>query len=216
MREELGTEPAALMTTVTEDYGRVSTHGVRRELVEAQAAAAGLALVEVGIPAAASNEVYEERMAAALAADAARRGRDRRLCRPLPRRHPRLPRRAPQRDRPRDRLPALGTGHRPTSPGASSTPASRRSSSASIPRSSTPPSPAAPLTSRCSPICPPASIPAARTASSTPSSTPVRSSPRPIAVERGETASCATASSSPTSPVPRWPEERHNKQVIVS
>jgi uncharacterized protein (TIGR00290 family) len=69
MREELGAEPGALLTTVTEDYGRVSTHGVRRELVEAQAVAAGLPLVEVGIPAAASNEVYEERLAAALAAE---------------------------------------------------------------------------------------------------------------------------------------------------
>jgi uncharacterized protein (TIGR00290 family) len=68
MREELGIEPAALLTTVTEDYGRVSMHGVRRELVRAQAEAAGVPLVEVGIPAACVNEVYEARMAAALAA----------------------------------------------------------------------------------------------------------------------------------------------------
>jgi uncharacterized protein (TIGR00290 family) len=68
MREELGIEPAALLTTVTEDYGRVSMHGVRRELVRAQAEAAGLPLVEIGIPAACVNAVYEERMAAALAA----------------------------------------------------------------------------------------------------------------------------------------------------
>jgi uncharacterized protein (TIGR00290 family) len=67
MREELGVEPAALLTTFTEDFGRVSMHGVRAELVRAQAAAAGLPLVEVGIPAACPNEVYEERMAAALA-----------------------------------------------------------------------------------------------------------------------------------------------------
>ena len=68
MREELGIEPAALLTTFTEDYDRVSMHGVRRELVRAQAEAAGLPLVEVGIPAACVNEVYEQRMAAALAA----------------------------------------------------------------------------------------------------------------------------------------------------
>jgi uncharacterized protein (TIGR00290 family) len=68
MREEQGVEPAALLTTFTEDYGRVSMHAVRRELLEAQAAAAGVPLVEVGIPAVCSNEVYEERMAAALAA----------------------------------------------------------------------------------------------------------------------------------------------------
>ena len=68
MREELGIEPAALLTTFTEDYDRVSMHGVRKQLVRAQAEAAGLALVEVGIPAQCVNEVYEARMAAALEA----------------------------------------------------------------------------------------------------------------------------------------------------
>jgi uncharacterized protein (TIGR00290 family) len=68
LREELDTEPVALLTTVTEDYGRVSMHGVRRELVRAQAEAVGLPLVEVGIPAACPNEVYEARMTAALEA----------------------------------------------------------------------------------------------------------------------------------------------------
>jgi uncharacterized protein (TIGR00290 family) len=63
-----GIEPTALLTTFTEDYGRVSMHAVRRELLEAQAAAVGVPLVEVGIPAVCSNEVYEERMGAALAA----------------------------------------------------------------------------------------------------------------------------------------------------
>jgi diphthamide synthase (EF-2-diphthine--ammonia ligase) len=57
LREELGIEPAALLTTFTEDFGRVSMHGVRIELARAQAAAAGLPLVEVGIPAACVNEV---------------------------------------------------------------------------------------------------------------------------------------------------------------
>jgi uncharacterized protein (TIGR00290 family) len=68
LRDERGEEPVALLTTVTEDYGRVSMHRVRRELLLAQAEAAGVPLVEVGIPAACTNEVYEERMAAALAA----------------------------------------------------------------------------------------------------------------------------------------------------
>jgi uncharacterized protein (TIGR00290 family) len=68
LRDERGEEPVALLTTVTEDYGRVSMHGVRVELVRAQAAAAGVPLVEVGIPASCSNAVYEERMAMALAA----------------------------------------------------------------------------------------------------------------------------------------------------
>jgi uncharacterized protein (TIGR00290 family) len=65
MREE-GTEPAALLTTINEDFGRISIHGVRRELLHAQADAVGLPLVEVGIPTACVNEVYEERMAAAM------------------------------------------------------------------------------------------------------------------------------------------------------
>ncbi len=66
LRSERGVEPAALLTTVTSDYGRVSMHGVRRSLVVAQAEAVGLPLVEVPIPAACPNSVYEERMAEAL------------------------------------------------------------------------------------------------------------------------------------------------------
>jgi uncharacterized protein (TIGR00290 family) len=62
-------EPIALLTTVTEEYARISMHGVRRELLEAQAAAAGVPLVEVGIPPACSNDVYEQRMAQALSRD---------------------------------------------------------------------------------------------------------------------------------------------------
>jgi uncharacterized protein (TIGR00290 family) len=66
LRQE-GIEPAALLTTLTEDYDRISMHGVRGELLRAQAAATGVELVEIGIPAACPNEVYEQRMAAALA-----------------------------------------------------------------------------------------------------------------------------------------------------
>ena len=60
------TEPVALLTTINEDFERISIHGVRRELLHAQAAAVGLPLVEVRIPTACVNELYEERMAAAL------------------------------------------------------------------------------------------------------------------------------------------------------
>jgi uncharacterized protein (TIGR00290 family) len=56
----------ALLTTVTDDFGRVSMHGVRRELVHRQAASLGLPLREVGIPAGSTDELYEQRMAAAL------------------------------------------------------------------------------------------------------------------------------------------------------
>ena len=59
--------PAALLTTVTEEYERVSMHGVRRSLVRRQAAATGLPLVEIEIPPGCSNEVYESRMASTIA-----------------------------------------------------------------------------------------------------------------------------------------------------
>jgi uncharacterized protein (TIGR00290 family) len=46
----------------------VSMHGVRRELVVEQARSIGVPLVEVGIPAACPNDVYEARMRQALSA----------------------------------------------------------------------------------------------------------------------------------------------------
>lgn len=55
-------EPQALITTVTDGYDRISMHGVRRELLAMQAQASGTALVEVRIPPACVNEVYEARM----------------------------------------------------------------------------------------------------------------------------------------------------------
>jgi uncharacterized protein (TIGR00290 family) len=62
-----GVEVAALLTTLTAGYDRVSMHGVRRELLRLQAAATGVPLVEVTIPPDCVNAVYEERMAAAFA-----------------------------------------------------------------------------------------------------------------------------------------------------
>lgn len=67
LREELRTEPVALLTTITEDYDRVSMHAVRSQLLRAQAQAIGVELVEIPIPAGCVNVTYEERMAAALA-----------------------------------------------------------------------------------------------------------------------------------------------------
>jgi uncharacterized protein (TIGR00290 family) len=67
LREELDIEPMTLLTTFTEDYERVSMHAVRKDLLRAQAQATGIDLVEIGIPAACVNEVYEERMAQAFA-----------------------------------------------------------------------------------------------------------------------------------------------------
>jgi uncharacterized protein (TIGR00290 family) len=67
LRAGSGTAPSALITTVTADYRRISMHGVRRDLLSRQAQAAGLALVEVEIPAQCTNEVYEQRMGQVLA-----------------------------------------------------------------------------------------------------------------------------------------------------
>ena len=53
---------AALLTTVNSAVDRVAMHGVRRELVEAQAAAAGLPLWTVPIPHPCPNEIYEAQM----------------------------------------------------------------------------------------------------------------------------------------------------------
>ena len=63
-----------LLTTVTEEYDRISMHGVRRTLLEAQAAAVGLPLELVRIPPACSNADYEAATSAALASYAARGG----------------------------------------------------------------------------------------------------------------------------------------------
>ena len=62
-----GVEPEALITTVTDEYDRISMHGVRRELLAKQADAIGAPLVEVRIPPACVNDVYEARMAEAFA-----------------------------------------------------------------------------------------------------------------------------------------------------
>ncbi len=63
-----GTEPAALITTVTDAFDRISMHGVRRDLLARQAEALGVPLVEVVIPPSCVNEIYEARMAEAFAA----------------------------------------------------------------------------------------------------------------------------------------------------
>ncbi len=57
-----GYEIAALLTTVTEDYDRISMHGVRATLLEQQAQSLRLPLEKVYITKDASNEEYEEKM----------------------------------------------------------------------------------------------------------------------------------------------------------
>lgn len=60
-------EVAGLLTTFNESVDRVAMHAVRRTLVEAQARAAGLPLWQVPIPSPCPNEIYEARMAEAVA-----------------------------------------------------------------------------------------------------------------------------------------------------
>jgi len=71
LREILG-DPryrvAALLTTVTAEYDRISMHGVRRTLLRRQTESLGLPLAEVSISPGASNDEYEANMAGALAA----------------------------------------------------------------------------------------------------------------------------------------------------
>jgi len=60
-------EIVGALTTVTDTFERVSMHGVRNELLLAQLGAAGLPATLVRIPYPCPNEVYEARMASALA-----------------------------------------------------------------------------------------------------------------------------------------------------
>ena len=59
-------EVTRLLTTVNSTAGRVAMHAVRRELLEAQAAALGLPLEIVELPWPCPNEIYEQRMSAAV------------------------------------------------------------------------------------------------------------------------------------------------------
>ena len=49
----------ALLTTVTRDFDRISMHGVRRVLLERQAASLGHPLPQILISKGATNEEYE-------------------------------------------------------------------------------------------------------------------------------------------------------------
>jgi uncharacterized protein (TIGR00290 family) len=59
-------EVTGLLTTVNSTAGRVAMHAVRQLLLEAQAAALGLPLHVVELPWPCPNEVYEQRMSAAV------------------------------------------------------------------------------------------------------------------------------------------------------
>jgi uncharacterized protein (TIGR00290 family) len=59
-------EVVALLTSVTREYDRISVHGVRRALLEAQARSIGLPLVEISLEPNSSNAAYEAAFHAAL------------------------------------------------------------------------------------------------------------------------------------------------------
>jgi uncharacterized protein (TIGR00290 family) len=62
LRQSNAYSVAALLTTVTRDYDRISMHGVRRVLLERQVASLGLPLHEVFINKDATNQEYEAKM----------------------------------------------------------------------------------------------------------------------------------------------------------
>ncbi len=53
-------EIVSLVTTVTEDYGRVSMHGLSEELLDLQAESIGMPLKKIYIPKECTNEIYEK------------------------------------------------------------------------------------------------------------------------------------------------------------
>ena len=71
LRQDPGIEVVGLFTTVNAAFDRVAMHGVRREILEAQAAAAGLPLHVIALPWPCSNEIYGARMGDFVRAQAA-------------------------------------------------------------------------------------------------------------------------------------------------
>jgi uncharacterized protein (TIGR00290 family) len=74
LRASPGVEVVALVTTVVTAFERVAMHGVRIELVRAQARLAGVPLVEVPLSWPSTNQEYETRVGGALATLRARQG----------------------------------------------------------------------------------------------------------------------------------------------
>jgi len=66
LRHRGDVEVVGLLTTLNEEFGRVAMHGVRAELLEAQARATGLPLWSVPLPWPRSNDEYETRMRAVI------------------------------------------------------------------------------------------------------------------------------------------------------
>lgn len=67
LRQQYPGAVAGLLTTINEEADRVAMHGVRSSLLREQARVAGLPVTTIPLPHPCSNEVYEERMATAVA-----------------------------------------------------------------------------------------------------------------------------------------------------
>ena len=67
LRQKNEVEVVGLLTTMNEQFQRVAMHSTRRDLVGAQARAAGLPLWEIPLPWPCSNEEYELAMERACA-----------------------------------------------------------------------------------------------------------------------------------------------------
>jgi uncharacterized protein (TIGR00290 family) len=67
LREDPQYEVIALLTAVASEYDRISIHGVRRAILDAQAAALGLRVALLQLPPASGNDTYERAFADALA-----------------------------------------------------------------------------------------------------------------------------------------------------
>lgn len=72
LRADPDVEVVGLLTSVTNGYERVSVHGVRRELLAAQADALGLPVAELTLEPESSNDAYEAAFARAVEAPAER------------------------------------------------------------------------------------------------------------------------------------------------
>ncbi len=66
LRADPAWNPVALLTTVTRGFNRVSMHGIRMDVLRAQAESIGLPLIVCFIDSPSSNEAYEAAMADAL------------------------------------------------------------------------------------------------------------------------------------------------------
>ena len=66
LRQSAAFTVVGLVTTVTEGYERIAMHGIRRDILHAQAEAVGLPVIEARLPQQADNATYEACFAAAL------------------------------------------------------------------------------------------------------------------------------------------------------